>query len=348
MSYLSLLNFGTSSIVLVSVFGAIFLAGIIYLCFVPLKCYFTAIFSGIYIPSFKLIGIKNRKLNVNEFVNAFIMAKKSNLNLSFHDIENLMLSGGNAVEVIKAINLAGSSNLKLDFPLASAIELASHSIMQIVHDSINSNVVMVEGIGAFTQDDIEIIAKARVSVKIKLDKYLSGLGLDDLKGTISAWIMENIAKTKNYKDILKEPNKCLLSNLDLRVVTQKSMFNVVDINIASLELGRDLNVERELKSAEKEKVFAQIEAERRKNAEEIRELKMRTKTEEMKSAVLEAEADVPRAISQAIKEGRFSVMDYYKLMNLQADTAMRRAIINDNNNPNRPGGGDSDDEGDFF
>ncbi len=347
MTYSSLLNFGTASIVLVSVFGAILLAAIIYLCLVPLKSYFTALFSGMYIPSFRLISIKNRKLNVAEVVNAYIMAKKSGLNISLHDIENLMLSGGSAIETIKAINLANSSNFKLDYQLASGIELASHNILQVVQDSINSQVIIVDDANAFTQDEIEIKAKARVSIKVKLDKYLTGLGLDDLKGTISAWIMENIAKTKNYKDILKEPNKCLLSNLDLRVVTQKSIYNVVDINIASLEIGRDLNQEREIKSAEKEKVFAQIEAERRKNAEEIRELKMRTKTEEMKSAVLEAEADVPRAISQAIKEGRFSVMDYYKLMNLQADTAMRRAIINDNNS-NRPGGDDSDDEGDFF
>ena len=120
------------------------------------------------------------------------------------------------------------------------------------------------------------------------------------------------------------------------------MYNVLEINISSIELGRDLNAEKELKSAEKEKVYASIEAERRKNAEEIKELRMRTKTEEMKSAVLEAEADVPRAISQAIKEGRFSVMDYYKLMNLQADTAMRRAIINNKSDD------DDDDEGDFF
>ena len=197
-------------------------------------------------------------------------------------------------------------------------------------------------IKAFAQNDIEIEATIRLSVKLVLDKYINGLGLSDLKGTISAWILENISKTKDHREILREPNRSLLSNLDLRVVTQKSMYNVLDINVANVEIGRDLNAERELKSAEKEKVYASIEAERRKNAEEIKELRMRTKTEEMKSAVLEAEADVPRAISQAIKEGRFSVMDYYKLMNLQADTAMRRAIINSK------GDDDDNDEGDFF
>ncbi len=155
-------------------------------------------------------------------------------------------------------------------------------------------------------------------------------------------LMENIAKSKDHKLILSEPNQSLLSNLDLRVVTKNSMYDVIDINISSISVGRDLNAERELQAAEKEKIYAQIEAERMRNAEEIKELQMRTKTEQMKSTVLQAEAEVPMAISQAIKEGRFSVMDYYKLMNLQADTALRRAIINENKNQS-----DSDD-GDLF
>ena len=342
--YLSaLLKFGTTEITLVSVFGAILVGIIVYLCFVPMKNYFTALFSGAYIPSFKLISIKNRKLNVSSLVNSYIMVKKSKLPIKLREIESLSLSGGDVVEVLTAMNLAKNSGLKLDFELASTIELASHKIVPVVQSAINSQVITIEEVKGFTQSGVEIKAKVKVSVKLVLDKFLNGLGLDDLKGIISAWLLENISKAKDHKDIMREPNKTLLSNLDLRVVTQKSMYNVLDVSIAGVEIGRDLNVERELKSAEKEKVFASIEAERRKNAEEIKELRMRTKTEEMKSAVLEAEADVPRAISQAIKEGRFSVMDYYKLMNLQADTAMRRSMTN-----NKPSGFDDDDEGDFF
>jgi uncharacterized protein YqfA (UPF0365 family) len=344
MSFTSLLNFGTTEIVLVSVFGGLLLLLILYLAFVPMKSYLTAIFSGCYVPTFKLLSLKNRKVDVANVVNSYIMAKKGGHKISLKKIESLVLSGGNATEVIKAMNLAKDSALTLDFSLASAIELASHNVMQIVTQSINSTVVEVDDIHAFAGDGIEIIAKARVSVKVDLSKYVSGLGLDDLKGTISSWILENISKINDSKDILKEPNKSLISNLDLRVVTQKSMYKVLDISIANVEVGRDLNAERELKSAEKEKVYAEIEAERMKNAEEIKELKMRTKTEEMKSEVLQAEADVPRAISQAVKEGRFSVMDYYKLMNLQADTAMRRAITNSDKKDDTTEGG----EGDMF
>ncbi len=343
MSYLSLLNFGTTDIVLVSVFGALLIALIVYLCFVPLKNYFTALFSGAYIPSFRLISLKNRKMNIPTIVNAYIMAKKSKINVSLKEIESLYLSEGDITEVLKALNLAKDAGINLSFQLASAIELASHNVVTAVQQSINSQVVSIENVSAFTQDEMEIIVKIKASVKLNLDKYVDGLGIEDLQNTISAWIVENISKTKNHKDILREPNRSLLSNLDLRVVTQKSMYNVLDVVISNVEIGRDLKAERDIKAAEKEKVYASIEAERRKNAEEIKELRQRTKTEEMKSVVLEAEADIPRAISQAIKEGRFSVMDYYKLMNLQADTAMRRAIISGNTDD-----GNNDDEGDLF
>ncbi len=340
MELLSLLNFGAAEITAVSIFGALLIALIIYICFVPMKSYFTAIFSGCYISTFRLLSMKNRKVNVLEVVSAYIMCKKSGFKISLNEIESLILSQGNVVDVIKSMKMAKDSNIKLDFKLASAIELSSHNVFEIVKNSIVSKVETVDNIKGVTLDNFEITVVIRLSLKINLSSYLNGLGLDDLKGTLSSWIMENIAKVKDHKTILKSPNAVLLSNVDIRVLTRKSMFNILDMNVFSAEVTRDLNVEKEIKSAEKEKIYAQIEAERRKNAEEIKELQMKTKTEEMKSAVLQAESEVPLAISQAIKEGRFSVMDYYKLMNLQADTALRRAIINDNKSGNN-------EEGDF-
>lgn len=342
MNLSMLLAFGTTEIVLVSVFGAVFIGLVLYYCFVPMKNLFTALFSGAYIPSFKLIGIKNRRLVVNEVVEAFVMAKKSELGLKLNQIESVMLSGGDVKAVISAMNLAKNSGIDLSFELASSIELAKHNIMEVVGDAVQSKVVEIKDIRAFAQDKIEIIASVNASVKVNLEKYATGLGLDELKSTINAWMIENISKTQNHADVLKSPNKTLLSSLDLRVIAGRSMYSVLDINVSGVETGRDLNAEMEVQAAEKEKIYAEIEAERMKNAEEIRELKMRTRTEQTKAEVLMAEKEIPLAISQAIKEGRFSVMDYYKLMNLQADTAMRRAFLNDNKKSN-----DFDDEGEF-
>lgn len=336
-----LLAFGATEITLVSVFGAILLILIIYYCIVPLKSWFTALFAGCYIPSYRLISLKSRKFNVKDIVSAYIMTKKAKRNISLNEIETLVTSGGNIVNVIKAMNMAEEASIKLGFNLACAIELASGDVFNVVRDAIVSKVVEVRDIRGFTQDNIEIIANAKFSVKVNINKYLNSLGLEDLKNNVSAWIMENISKTKDYKALLAEPNPSLLSNMDLRVITQKSMFEMYDINITSVEMGRDLNLESEMRQAEKDKIYASIEAEKMKNKEEIKEIQMRAKTEEMKSTVLQAEAEVPQAISQAIKEGRFSVMDYYKLMNLQADTALRRAIISDNKKQD-------DDDGDLY
>ncbi len=342
---LSTLLFGATEIALVSVFGAILVALIVYLCFVPMKSWFTALFAGAYIPTFKLIDIKNNKLDVKSVVSAYILAKKAKLNIKLTEIVNIILAGGNIVEIINAMKLAENAKLKLDLNLACAIDSTSKEVLSIVNQSINSRLITIEDIKGFTQDGIEIIATANVAIKVDLSRYVDGLGEEELKSTISAWIMENICKSKDHKLILKEPNISLLSNLDLRVVTKNSMYKVLDINISEVKIGRNLNTEREIQAAEKEKIYAQIEAERMKNAEEIKELQMRTKTEQMKSNVLQAEAEVPRAISQAIKEGRFSVMDYYKLMNLQADTALRKAIIDENKNA--PYDDDDDDDEDF-
>ena len=342
---LSTLLFGATEIALVSVFGAILVALIVYLCFVPMKSWFTALFAGAYIPTFKLIDIKNNKLDVKSVVSAYILAKKAKLNIKLTEIENIILAGGNIVEIINAMKLAENAKLKLDLNLACAIDSTSKEVLSIVNQSINSRLITIEDIKGFTQDGVEIIATANVAIKVDLPRYVDGLGEEELKSTISAWIMENICKSKDHKLILKEPNISLLSNLDLRVVTKNSMYKVLDINISEVKIGRNLNTEREIQAAEKEKIYAQIEAERMKNAEEIKELQMRTKTEQMKSNVLQAEAEVPRAISQAIKEGRFSVMDYYKLMNLQADTALRKAIIDENKNA--PYDDDDDDDEDF-
>ena len=341
MDYSSLLKIGTGSIVVLSILGALLIGFIVYLCFVPMKNYFTALFSGAYIPTFKLISIKNRKLNVSEITQSYCLAKKSKLDITLAQIESLILSGGDVNEVIKALNLAKNSNKELSYELASAIELATHNVYEAVSNSIVSKVVEINDISGVTKDGIEVIVNANISVKVKLDNYVKGVGLEELKNSVTTWIMEKIVKEEDHSVILREPNFTLLKGLDLKLVSRKSIYELLDVNIASVKVGRDLNIEREIKAAEKEKIYASIEAERLKNNEEIKEIQQRSETERKKHDVLEAEAEVPRALSQAIKEGRFSVMDYYKLMNLQADTALRRAFLADKDDKDS-------DEGDDF
>ena len=343
----------TTGIVFLSILGAIVLAGIIYICIIPLRTYFNALFDGAHISSVKLISMKNRKLDYKAIVEAYIMAKKSKLDLTLEDIEGLYLSQANIVEILKAMNLAKKSKINLDKDLASAIELNSNRVYQVVKDSLNSKKYVIDGISGITQDNYEVGAVVSISTKVNLANYVNGLELDDLKSIISSWIMENISKQSNYRNIFKEPNKTLLGNLDLRVVAKNSRYNILDINVVSVNLNRDLNVEKEIKMAEKEKIYAGIEAERMKNSEEIKEIRARTQTEEKKSELLEAEAEVPKALTDALKRGNLSAMDYYKLMNLQADTAMRKSLIEGKNKNVKDDFDDfdfdtDDDEGDDF
>lgn len=327
---ISLLNaLSTGGIVSISVFGGLFLLLIVYLCFVPLKTYFTVIFSGCYIFSGKLLGMKCRKLNVKEIAEIYISARKSKLDVKIGEIEKGMQSCENMKGVIESMTMLASAGKPISFDKALSIEIATKNIQEITKNSLVSQSIILENICATTLDGFEIGVDMNMSVKADLDKFSDALALEELKSSLSAYVVDKIAGKENHKDILSAPNKSILEGIDLQEISQKSMYKLQDVSIIKINILKDGNIEKEIKSAEKEKIYASIEAERVKNAEEVRLIQSKTKIEEMKAEVLEAEAEVPRALSNAIKEGRFSVMDYYKLMNLQADTALRRAIISD-------------------
>lgn len=335
----TLLNaLSTAQITLISIFGVLAVVAIVYLCFVPLKTYFMVIFSGCYISSAKLIGLKSRKMDVKEIALLYVSARKAKININLKDIEKSVQSGVNLRNVIEAYTLLESAQKPITFDEAVAIEMATNDLIELAKGSLVSKTFAIENISATTIDGFETSVNVNISVKVNIDKFAVSLGLEDLKNTISAYVVDKISSTQNHEDFLKTPNEYLFENVDLNMLAEKSMYSLEGINVASVSIIRDLNAEKEIKSAEKEKIFASIEAERMKNAEEIRLIQTKTKIEDMKASVLEAEAEVPRALSQAIKEGRFSVMDYYKLMNLQADTALRRAIIGDSDDD------DSDEE----
>lgn len=326
---MSLLNaLSPVGITFLSIFGALFVIFVVYLCFVPLKTYFVCLFSGCYIPTIKLVGLKGRKLDVKEIASLYISAKKAGLKISLKDIEKTYQAEVNLKDVIEAMTLFLSAKTPIDFDRAVAIEMATKNLVNLAKDSLVSKTEKIENILATTSDDFEVAVCVNISFKANLENFESSLGLDELKNSLSAYIIDKVASSKK-EELFSKPNEFIFSDINLEEISEKTMFSLEGVSLANISVSKDLNVEKEIKSAEKEKIYASIEAERMKNAEEIRLLQTKTKIEDMKASVLEAEADVPRALSSAIKEGRFSIMDYYKLMNLQADTALRRAIIGD-------------------
>lgn len=318
-----------TAITFITIFCVLLVIGIVYICFVPLKAYFVCIFSGCYVASAKLIGLKNRKFDVKQIVSLYISAKKSGIKITIKDIEKAFQADVNLKDVIEGMTLLSSANRPIEFNRAIAIEMATKNFLEFARDSLVSKTFTVGNILAKTSDDFELKADVNFSAKANLERFENSLGLDDLKNALSVFVVDRISTSKK-DEVFAKPNEFIFSNINLEETSKASMFSLEAVSLINISINKDLNIDKEIKSAEKEKIFASIEAERIKNAEEVKLIQAKTKIEDMKASVLEAEADVPRALSSAIKEGRFSVMDYYKLMNLQADTALRRAIIGDN------------------
>lgn len=323
---ISMLSFSTVGIVFTSLAGALLLGVILFMIIIPFKAWCTAIFSKSYIPSYKLLSARARKLDVIMLVDSYIQARHSKLGFSFEELENYHLSGGHCKDLISALYTAKNAKLPLNVETAKAIDLAGMNLVEIVGTALNAKNISIDNISGVTQDNFEIIVSVKASIKTNLRNLLRGGDEDALKDKITSFVISRIAISGNYKNLLSYPQK-LLADFKKANLDTENIYHLIDLEISKVDVGRDVGAEMAVKRVEKERAFMQMAAEREKNEENIRVIQMKTHVEEMKSEVLSAEAEVPKAIADAIKEGRFSVMDYYKLMNLQADTALRRSIL---------------------
>lgn len=339
---LSLLNFGAVEITF-TVIGALAIVALILLfIIVPMKEYFTALFAKAHISMAKLTSLKNCEIAPMNLVEAYILAKCYDINLKVEEIESVLISKGNAKDMICAMKLAKEANIALPFSLASALEIKTKNSLEIVKQAVESCNELVQGIKAVSKDNIELIIDINLILKILIPKYLYGLSVNKIVAFVTEKIIKKVP-TLTKEQIMSNP-EVLVADIDYVKASENTAYSLENVMVANLSIGRNFQMDLEIKKAEKERVFAQMQSDRMKTVEEMKELRSRTKTEENKASLLEAEAQVPIAISQAIKEGRFSVMDYYKLMNLQADTALRRSIMNSDDKKDT----DSDDDFDIF
>lgn len=325
---ISLLNaFGTVHIVLCAVGGVLLLSLILMFCIVPMKTWFIALFSNAHVSMAKLISLKSRKIKPMDVVNPYIMSRKAKLKLKFRDIEAFYLAGGDCVRAITSLSLAKNANLNVTFDQIKSLELSGQATNEILDSVIRPKIIQFNANG-IAKDNIEIITKVKATVQANIDNIVGGFGEDTIIARIQSFITASIGSSEDNKYILSAPNNLVEGILDAKLDEGCSL-SLKSVEICGVDLGRDIGAEMATKNSQRDIALAQIEAERMKNSAMIREQQMRAKAEEMKSVVLSAEAEVPKAIAEAVKEGRFSIMDYYKLMNLQADTAMRRSMIRD-------------------
>lgn len=308
------------------VLSSILLIGLIILfILVPIKQWFIALVSGAHISMVRLIGMKLRKVDYRLIVNTYIMARKGGINISIVDLETHFMAGGNVDKIVKALIAANSASVDLTVELAKAIDLAGSDVVEAVETCVTPKIIEVNNIAAVAQDGIEVIVNVKVTVKTDIDELVGGAREDTVIARVGKGIVSCIGAAENYTELLESPSS-IADSIMSKGLDDGTAYDIVSVDVADINIGRNLGAKLETEEAEKNKKLAEAQAERMRSMAVAEEQKMKAKTQEMKAVVLAAEAEIPKAIASAIKEGKFGVLDYYKLKNLQADTAMRSSI----------------------
>ena len=297
----------------------------VMLILVPIKPWFMAIVSGAHVSMARLIGMRLRKVDTKNIVLAYIMARKAGLNIAIVDLETHYMAGGNVDKVIKALIAAHSAKIDLSIDLAKAIDLAGSDVVEAVETCVTPKIIEVNNIAAIAQDGIEVIVNVKVTVKTNIKALVGGAREETIIARVGKGIVGCIGAAETYNYLLENPAE-IAKTIQSMGLDDGTAYDIISVDVSDIDVGRNLGAKLETEEAEKNKVLAQAQAERIRSIAVAEEQKMKAKTQEMKASVLAAEAEIPKAIAQAIKNGKFGVLDYYKLQNLQADTAMRSSI----------------------
>ena len=309
--------------------GFVFLS--VLLSFIPLGLWITAYFSGVKIGIFTLVGMRFRRVQPNRIVNPLIKTTKAGMNLNIDELEAHYLAGGDVNKVADALIAAQRADINLEFERAAAIDLAGRDVLQAVQVSVNPKVIETPKIAAVAKDGIEVMVKARVTVRANIERLVGGAGEETIIARVGEGIVTTVGSSGSHKEVLENPD--LIS----RTVLNKGLdagtaFEILSIDIADIDVGRNIGAELQTDQAEADKRIAQAKAEERRAMAVANEQEMKARVEEMRAKVVEAEADVPRAMATALREGKLGVMDYYNMKNVLADTSMREAISGINKN----------------
>jgi len=299
---------------------AILLLGVISLIlrFIPVGLWVTAYFSGVRVGLFTLVGMRLRRVTPHEIIRPQIKATKAGLDLSINDLEAHYLAGGNINDVIDALIASERANINLSFEKAAAIDLAGRSVFEAVQVSVNPKVIETPNIAAVAKNGIEIIAKAKVTVRANIDRLVGGAGEDTIIARVGEGIVTTVGSADRHAAVLENPD--LISQTVLnKGLDAGTAFEILSIDIADVDVGRNIGAKLQTDQAEADKNIAQAKAEEQRSMAVAREQEMRAK-------VTEAEAEVPLAIAEAFRSGNLGIMDYYNMENVQADSNMRSSI----------------------
>lgn len=296
-----------------------------FLYFVPVGLWITAIFAGVRVTIGELIGMRIRKVPPGIIVNSLITAIKAGLNVTTRELETHFLAGGNVPNVIRALISAQKANINLSFQQATAIDLAGRDVFEAVQISVNPKVINTPKVAAVAADGIQLIAIARVTVRASIQQLVGGAGEETILARVGEGIVTSIGSAKSHKEVLENPDK--ISKLVLsRGLDAGTAFEILSIDIADVDVGANIGAKLQIDQATADLKVAEAKAEERRAMAVAHEQEMKAKAQEARAKVIEAEAEIPKAIAGAFTSGNLGVMDYYKMQNVQADTEMRNAI----------------------
>lgn len=288
--------------------------------FVPVGLWVTAYFSGVKVGLFTLVGMRLRRVNPSDIIRPQIKATKAGLNLSIDELEAHYLAGGNINDVIDALIASERANIDLPFERAAAIDLAGRNVFEAVQVSVNPKVIETPNISAVAKNGIEIIAKAKVTVRANIERLVGGAGEDTIIARVGEGIVTTVGSADKHSEVLENPD--LISQTVLnKGLDSGTAFEILSIDIADVDVGRNIGAKLQTDQAEADKKIAQAKAEEQRAMAIARE-------QEMQAKVTEAQAEVPLAIAEAFRSGNLGIMDYYNMNNVQADSDMRRSISN--------------------
>jgi uncharacterized protein YqfA (UPF0365 family) len=310
--------------ILLVVFISIILL-ILFFYFIPVGLWITAIFANVSVTIGELIGMRIRKVPPGVIVNSLITATKAGLAVTTRDLETHYLAGGNVPNVIRALISADKANISLSFKQATAIDLAGRDVFQAVQISVNPKVITTPKVAAVASDGIQLIAVARVTVRASIAQLVGGAGEDTILARVGEGIVSSIGSAKSHKEVLESPDK--ISKLVLsRGLDAGTAFEILSIDIADVDVGANIGAKLQIDQASADLKVAEAKAEERRAMAVALEQEMKAKAQEARANVIQAEAEIPKAMAEAFVKGNLGVMDYYKMQNVQADTGMRQAI----------------------
>lgn len=305
--------------------GLIVIALALLFSFVPLGLWISAWAAGVRISIFLLVAMRLRRVPPAKIINPLIRATKAGLDLKIDQLESHYLAGGNVDRVTNALIAAQRAGIDLGFERAAAIDLAGRDVLQAVQVSVNPQVIETPIVSAVAKNGIEVKAKARVTVRANIERLVGGAGEETIIARVGEGIVTTIGSSDSHEDVLENPDR-ISSTVLSKGLDAGTAFEILSIDIADVDVGKNIGAQLQTDQAEADKRIAQAKAEERRAMAVAREQEMRAAVQEMRAKVVEAEAEVPRALATALREGKIGVMDYYQLQNILADTGMREAI----------------------